>query len=309
MPLPDYQKFMLPLLQYLSDGQTRSRAERAEWLANHFQLTEAQREELLPSGKSTTLYSRMGWAGTYLLKAGLLDRPARGRVRITPRGMEALEESHRGTPIDIRYLRRFPEFVAFESQAQEPGGTGRTTAGDTPPQPLAQTPQEAMEAGYQALRAALASDLLDRIKSGSPKFFEQLVLDLLVAMGYGGSRSDAARAVGGSGDGGVDGYIKEDKLGLDSIYLQAKRWQESVGRPIVQAFAGSLEGHRARKGVLITTSRFSQDAHDYVRRIEKRIVLIDGRQLTDLMIDYGVGVTEVVTYAVKRLDEDYFEEP
>ena len=165
-----------------------------------------------------------------------------------------------------------------------------------------------METAHRTLRAALASDLLDRLKSGSPQFFERLVLDLLVAMGYGGSREDAAQAVGRSGDDGIHGIIKEDKLGLESIYLQAKRWENSVGRPVVQGFAGSLEGQRARKGVFITTSKFSQEAHDYVRRIEKRIVLIDGEQLTNLMIDHGVGVADVVTYDVKRIDEDYFDE-
>jgi restriction system protein len=309
MPLPDYQQFMLPLLLYLADGQTRTRQERADWLADHFQLTASQRHELLPSGNTTTLYSRAGWAATYLIKAGLLERPARGRVRIRIRGLEAIEDNKQGSTINNSYLRRFPEFVAFQTQTHKPDGTQSKPSDHAGPESvLTQTPQEAMEAGYLALRATLASDLLERIKAGSPRFFEQLVLDLLVAMGYGGSRTDAAQAVGGTGDGGVDGYIKEDKLGLDSIYLQAKRWQESVGRPIVQAFAGSLEGHRARKGVLITTSKFSQDAHEYVRRIEKRIVLIDGQQLTDLMIDHGVGVAEVAAFSIKRVDEDYFEE-
>lgn len=310
MPIPDYQKFMQPLLQYLSDGQSRSRQDRAKWLANYFQLTDEQQLERLPSGKATTLYSRVGWAGTYLLKAGLLDRPARGQVRITPRGLEALADSNRGTVIDNAYLRRFPEFVAFQSQSQRPdtGHEDPLLSVSNDERTERRTPEEAMESAHLTLRAALATDLLERIQAGSPRFFEQLVLDLLVAMGYGGSRADAAQAVGGSGDGGVDGYIKEDKLGLDSIYLQAKRWKESVGRPVVQAFAGSLEGFRARKGVLITTSRFSQDAHDYVRRIEKRIVLIDGQQLSEFMIDHGVGVSEVATYSIMRVDEDYFDD-
>lgn len=308
MPLPDYQQFMLPLLQYLSDGETRMRQEQVEWLADHFQLSSSQRAELLPSGKMATLNSRIGWAATYLVKAGLIERPARGQACITARGQEALGDSQRGILINTAYLRQYPEFVAFQTQTHKSDDGEAEIPPSGSDAGVTQTPQEAIEAGYQALRATLASDLLERIKAGTPRFFEHLVLDLLVAMGYGGSRADAAQAVGGTGDGGVDGSIKEDKLGLDSIYLQAKRWQDSVGRPIVQAFAGSLEGHRARKGVLITTSKFSQDAHDYVRRIEKRIVLIDGQQLTDLMIDHGVGVAEVASFSIKRVDEDYFEE-
>jgi restriction system protein len=307
VPIPAYEPFMLPLLRCLRDGQVRHRHECNEPLIDYFQLTPEEVEQLLPSGKQTALRNRAGWASTHLAKAGLIERPRRGYMRITERGLEALRVADQGITIDNAYLLQYPEFVEFFRPS--------SPQGDTParlPTPLpateSRTPQEAMEAAYQTLRAALAGELLERIMDGSPRFFEQVVLDLLVAMGYGGSRADAAQAVGGSGDGGVDGWIKEDKLGLDSIYLQAKRWEGSVGRPIVQAFAGSLEGHRARKGVLITTSRFSQDAYDYVRSIEKRIVLIDGERLTTLMIDHGVGVADVAVYPVKRIDEDYFED-
>jgi restriction system protein len=310
MPIPAYQEVMLPLLRYLGDARTKSIQECYRQLADAFDLTPAEREELIPSGRVTVLYSRVTWAATYFAKAGLVRRPSRGMMQITDAGQRAIQDAEHGVRIDNAYLRRFPGFVAFQRGSDGPTATvspGGMQRNDS--DLAAQTPLEAMELGYRALRDALASDLLDRIKAGTPRFFEHLVLDLLVAMGYGGSRADAAEAVGGSGDGGVDGYIKEDKLGLDSIYLQAKRWEHSVGRPIVQAFAGSLEGHRARKGVLITTSSFSQDAREYVGRIEKRIVLIDGEQLTHLMIDHGVGVADVVVYPVKKIDEDYFEEP
>lgn len=307
MGLPDYQQFMVPLLRYLSDGQPRTRQERMEWVADHLHLSAAQRDERLPSG-AVILSNREGWAATYLAKAGLIERTGRGLVQITTRGHKALDDSQRGIAIDTKYLRQFPEFVTFLKQTDKPDVETLPVLVANSGSENTRTPQEAIEAGYRALRATLAIDLLERINAGSPRFFEQLVLDLLVAMGYGGSRADAAQAVGGSGDGGVDGYIKEDKLGLDSIYLQAKRWQGSVGRPIVQAFAGSLEGHRARKGVLITSSKFSQDARDYVQRIEKRIVLIDGQQLTDLMIEHGVGVTEIAHFSIQRIDEDYFED-
>ncbi len=198
-------------------------------------------------------------------------------------------------------MKQFPEFLEFQK------GT-RSSQKEEEIEDAQRTPFETLEVAYQDLRRALAQDVLDRVKRCSLKFFEKLVVDLLVAIGYGGSKKDAGQAVGRCGDDGVDGIIKEDKLGLDVVYIQAKRWEGTVGRPTVQEFAGSLEGHRARKGVLMTTSRFSQDAKDYVGRIEKKIVLIDGEQLAQLMIDHGIGVTEVVSYAVKRVDSDYFEE-
>jgi restriction system protein len=209
----------------------------------------------------------------------------------------------------MKYLEQFEEYKEFQ------GRSGTRVRGSGPAAPaaeavrgIAEAPSELLEASYRSLRTAIANDLLTRIKSASPRFFERLVLDLLVAMGYGGSREDAAEAVGGSGDGGIDGIIKEDKLGLDSIYLQAKRWENPVGRPTVQGFAGSLQGHRARKGVFITTSKFSQDAKNFVDRIDTRIVLIDGTELANLMLDHGVGVTDVAVYSVQKIDEDYFDE-
>ena len=237
----------------------------------------------------------------YLTKAGALERMKRGVFRITERGKELL--ALKVPKLTIKDLSQFPEFVAFHKGSQNGDDEVQEIKAERP-----QTPEEQLANAYKVLREALANDILETVKKASPAFFEELVVDLLVAMGYGGSVEDAGKAVGGSGDGGIDGIIKEDKLGLDVVYVQAKRWSSSVGRPVVQAFAGSLEGVRARKGVLITTSSFSQDALEYVRVIEKRIVLIDGTHLADLMIDHDIGVNVIQTYKIKRLDSDYFEE-
>ncbi|MCA9879051.1 MAG: restriction endonuclease, partial [Thermomicrobiales bacterium] len=309
MAIPSYQQLMQPLLEYLSDGETRSSRERAEWLAERFGLTNDERAEMIPSGRLTTLASRQHWASTYLRQAGLLTSQGRGFACITPRGHAALRDAERGPSINTKYLQQFAEFQAFMARSSShptPSPRPDSASGPEPGLEEEETPEEAIEQAHRRLRAALAADLLEKIKAGSPGFFERLVLKLLVAMGYGGSFEDAARAVGGSGDGGIDGIIKEDQLGLDSIHLQAKRWNDVVGRPVVQAFVGSIEGRRADKGVLITTSSFSKEAREYVQRIGKTIVLIDGAQLTSLMIDYGVGVTTVETYAIKRLDEEFF---
>ena len=227
---------------------------------------------------------------------------ARGIFRITESGLELLKSCP--SRIDIKLLMRYPGIQEWHSRSsrKSEGEVDNHEAGND-----RQTPEEVLEASYQELRKTLANDLIERIMDCPPKFFEGLVVDLLVKMGYGGSRIDAGQAIGQSGDGGIDGIIKEDKLGLDAVYIQAKRWDGTVGRPVVQAFAGSLEGHRARKGIMITTSKFSQDARDYVERIEKKIVLIDGEQLSQLMIDHDIGVAEVVNYAVKRIDIDYFD--
>lgn len=290
---------MLPLLTLLQDKAEHSLREVVEALAEHFQLTDDDRRELLPSGQQSRLDSRVSWARTYLLKAGLLESTGRARFRITDRGLQVLREGP--SEITPRYLQRFPEFMEFHPQSRRNDDEVGRENNDTE-----QSPEETLESAYQSLRRELINELLQRVRSCSPKFFESLVLDVLLAMGYGGSRQDAGQAVGQSGDGGIDGVIKEDKLGLDIMYIQAKRWESVVGRSIVQAFAGSLEGHRARKGVLITTSYFSNEAKDYVNKIEKKIVLIDGEQLSQYMIDYGVGVTQVASYVVKKIDNDYF---
>jgi len=300
MPVPDYQSVMLPLMKLANDEQEHSQRDVIETLAQLFHLTEDERKELLPSGRQAKFDNRVGWACTYLNKAGLLTRTGRGKFSITARGREIMN----GNPLTINtaFLMQYNEFKRFQNSS---------IPDNQQPQPVAidnhtQTPEESLELSYQNLRAKVAQELLERVMTCSPRFFEQLVVDLLVAMGYGGSRKDAGQAVGQSGDGGVDGIIKEDRLGLDVVHIQAKRWKDTVGRPTVQSFAGSLEGFRARKGVFITTSQFSQEAKGYVNNIEKKIVLIDGEQLAQYMLDYGIGVSEIAIYVVKQIDLDYF---
>jgi len=299
-PVPDYQSFMLPLLKIASDGEEHSMREAFDVLAKAFKLSEAQLRELLPSGRQTTFENRVGWAKTYLKKAGLLDSPRRGHFQITSRGRGVLEASPQR--IDREFLMRYPEFVEFHRpQSTADGGTDKEEGID-------QTPEEGIEAAYQRVREQLAQELLQTVKSCSPTFFERLVVDLLVKMGYGGTRRDAGQAIGGSGDRGIDGIIKEDRLGLDIVYIQAKRWDDNVGRPQIQQFAGALQGQRARKGVFITTSAFSQAAQEYVSRLDSKIVLIDGQTLAQLMMDYDIGVATIATYDLKRIDSDYFIE-
>lgn len=301
MPIPDFQTLMLPVLQITGDGQPHSTGEVIEIIASHFGLSDEDRKELLPSGRQFRLDNRISWARAYLKMAGLVENAGRGRFVITPRGLQVLQSNP--DRIDINFLKQFPEFTDARLRPDRNSEEHADSA-----EPITQTPEEILEASYQDLRNDLAKELLERVKACSPRFFEKLVVDLLLAMGYGGSRKDAGAAIGQSGDGGIDGIIKEDRLGLDIVYIQAKRWDGTVGRPVVQAFAGSLEGFRARKGVFITTSSFSKDAREYVERIEKKIVLIDGEQLAQFMIDYGIGVTEVATYTVKKADQDYFGE-
>lgn len=295
---------MLPLLRLISDGNDWHISEYTRRLSDEFKLTDDERNELLPSGNQSTMRNRAGWARTYLVKAGLAEPVARGSIRITPQGRSVLAGNPRR--IDNDFLSRFESFQEFRARA---GSRSRSSEHSSlPPDPDQDIdPSERLTLAYREIREALAADLLDQVKQATPQFFEHLVIDLLVAMGYGGSRDDAGLAVGKSGDGGIDGIIKEDRLGLDVVYIQAKRWENPVGRPIVQAFAGSLDGERARKGVLITTSRFTPDAVRYVDRIEKRIVLIDGERLANYMIDFGIGVTDVTTLHIRRIDQDYFD--
>lgn len=301
MSFPDYQSIMLPLLEFAGDGREHSLREAIEVLADKFSLTVEDRKALLPSGRQPIFDNRVGWAITYMKKAGLLEAPRRGCFQITERGLEVLK--NRPANINVAFLEQFPEFVAFRAlrREMEPVSDRQADADEV-------TPEESLEAAYQRLRQNLAAELLETVKRCSPAFFERLVVDLLVKMGYGGSREDAGRAVGRSGDEGIDGIIKEDRLGLDLIYIQAKRWEATVGRPEVQKFAGALQGHRARKGVFITTSSFSEDAKEYASRIESKIILVDGEQLVHFMIDHGVGVSRVASYEIKKIDHDYFTE-
>ena len=299
MAIPDYQDCMLPLLEVLADGKDYHLRAVTTALADRFGLTDAERKEQLPSGQQAVIANRVAWAKTYLKKAGLVAQPSRGVVRLTDEGRAVL--TGKPAKIDNEFLRHYPSFTDFLGRTSaEPDG------GDVPPD--AATPEEALEGSYLKLRDALADDLLERLKACSPPFFERLVVDLLVAMGYGGSLADAGQAIGRTGDGGIDGIIKEDKLGLDVVCIQAKRWKDTVGRPDVQGFAGSMEGFRARKGVLLTTSTFSKEAHEYVTRIERKIVLIDGRRLAQLMIDHDIGVATTRSYVLKKVDLDYFDE-
>ena len=243
----------------------------------------------------------MTWARTYLKKAGLLKDPKRGEFRITERGRQVLAGGHGN--IGVRFLEQFEEFKKFKTARRIPRPDAAAKL-DLPEE----TPEEALQAAYQTLRNSVASDLLDQVRRSSPAFFERLVVDVLVAMGYGGSRTEAGQAIGHAGDEGIDGIIKEDRLGLDIIYIQAKRWENTVGRPEVQRFAGALQGKRARKGVFITTSSFSREARDYADNIDTKVILITGTRLAELMIDYGVGVTTDATYEVNRIDADYFDD-
>jgi restriction system protein len=299
MSIPDYQSIMLPLLEFARDEREHTVREAIEFLAAQFGLTEQERKMLLPSGQQAIFDNRVGWARTYLKKAGLLESPRRGYFRITSQGLEILKA--KPMRIDVPFLEQFPEFVEFRSRRREAKFTNL-------PEEVQETPEEVLERAYQDLRRELARELLDYVKKCSPRFFEQLVIDLLVRMGYGGSREDAARAIGRTGDEGIDGIINEDRLGLDTLYIQAKRWDGVVGRPEVQRFAGALQGQRARKGILITTSHFSEEAREYAARIDSKIVLIDGERLAELMIDYGVGVSKVTSYEIKKIDQDYFTE-
>jgi restriction system protein len=303
MPIPDYQTLMLPLLRFAGDGNDHTTREAVEGLATEFQLTSAERSELLASGQQAIFNNRVGWANSYLKKAGLLESPRRGTLRITARGEQILSDNP--TRIDVKYLERFPEFIEFRDASRNNRDTATTESVAVTTE---QTPEEALELAHQSLRISLAQDILSRILSCSPTFFERLVVELLVKMGYGGSRRDAGERIGQSGDGGIDGIIKEDRLGLDTIYIQAKRWQGSVGRPEIQKFVGALQGQRAKKGVFITTSSYSAEAIDYASRIDTKVVLIDGKLLANLMMDFDVGVSVSASYIVKRIDSDYFEE-
>jgi restriction system protein len=309
MAIPDYQAVYKPLLEFAADGREHALKDAVEYIAQKYELTPEERNTLIPSRGQRLLENRVGWGRTYLTKAGLLESPRRGVLRITERGRTALSSGQR---IDNRFLRQFPEFVEFMAPRADDdavpldSATGSSTTGSA--DQAETTPEEMIEKGYDRLRKTLVSDLRDRLQACSPAFFERLVVELLVAMGYGGSLGDAGKAIGRSGDHGIDGIIKEDRLGLDVIYVQAKRWTATIGRPEIQQFAGALQGQRARKGVFISTSSFSSEARDYAAKIETRIVLIDGAELANLMITHGVGVSTAATYELKKIDSDYFVE-
>jgi restriction system protein len=295
---------MLPLLRFASDRAEHQLKQAVAALTTEFQLTDQEKNEYLPSGQQTVFQNRVGWARTYLKKAGLLRSPRRGFIEITERGVSVLRQAP--SSMDVSFLEQFPEFIEFKELRRERPEAPAAVEMDGASQ-IEGTPHEALEAAYDRLRSGLAAEILETLKDSEPRLFEEVVVDLLVRMGYGGSRKDAGQAIGRRGDEGIDGIIKEDRLGLDIIYIQAKRWDATIGRPEIQKFAGALDGQRARKGIFITTSDFSREAEDYVSRIDKKIILLDGQTMARLMIDFGVGVTPVATYEVKKLDSDYFE--
>ncbi len=302
MAVPDFQSFFRPLLEIAHDGKEHSMKEARELIARKMNLSEEDLMELLPSGTQTKYDNRVAWAKSYFVQAKVLETPRRAHFRITERGLELLKKGHER--IDVKILNRYPEFVEFHTMK-----AASSTENHAEQETLQlETPEETLQKAYQNIRGDLAAEILEKIKSNSPQFFERLVVDMMVALGYGGSRADAGKSVGQSGDEGIDGIIKEDRLGLDVIYLQAKRWDGTVGRPEIQKFVGALHGKRAKKGVFITTGRFSDDAVRYVESIDPKVILIDGRTLCELMIDYGLGTATTAKYEIRRIDTDYFTE-
>lgn len=300
MAIPDYQSLMLPLLKLASDSREYSVHEAVDILSQKLNLTQEEKEEMLPSGQQTIFFNRVGWAKTYLKKAGLIEAPQRGKFKITQRGLTVLASNP--SRVDNKLLSKYDEFVEFKTRKK------RIIESDEELHSENETPEEAFESAYENLKAELISEIIQNLKNCPPQLFEKIVIEVLVKMGYGGSIKDAGKAVGRSGDEGIDGIIKEDRLGLDIIYVQAKRWENVVGRPEIQKFAGALQGQRAKKGIFITTSNFTKEATEFVTKIDSKIILIDGNKLAEYMIDFNVGVSITSTYELKRIDSDYFIE-
>ncbi len=303
MTVPDFQAIMLPLLKLVSDGREYRFRDVIGSMSDHFKLNQEDRAETLPSGP-LRINNRVGWATTHLSKAGLIERPKHGYLKITERGLTLLKENV--DSIDLKLLDSYPEHIEFRKGNKK---DDLKSAANITTDVESQTPSEIMDETYKTIRDSLADELLSQVKTCSSGFFEKLVVDVLIAMGYGGTRPDTAgEVIGKSGDGGIDGTIKEDRLGLDVIYVQAKRWENKVQKPQIQQFAGALQGQKARKGVFITTSGFSRGAREYARDIESSLVLVDGIELAGLMIDHNVGVSLASSYEIKRIDSDYFDE-
>lgn len=301
MTIPNFQSIMLPLLKFCSDGKEHTNREALDALAQDFALTEEEQKELLPSGQQCVFDNRVAWARAHMKMADILENTRRGVFRITERGQETMKQNPQ--EINLRFLRKFPEYEAAREKHKENRRHDNPSGGEEQEN---KTPAEQLEEAYQTLRENLASEIIAQLKAASPIFFEKVVVEVLVKMGYGGSRKDAGQAIGRSGDEGIDGIIKEDRLGLDIIYIQAKKWEDPISRPEIQKFAGALQGKRARKGIFITTSRFCDTAKEFVTNIDSKIILIDGQQLAQFMIDFGVGVATDAVYELKRLDSDYF---
>jgi restriction system protein len=304
MAIPDFQSLMLPLMRIATDRQTHLFRDAVEVIAREFGLSEADRSEMLPSGGAPLFYNRLAWAKTHLKMAGLLELPQRGAFKITESGTELMSQPP--VRIDLALLRKYPAYLLARAGGDSAGSHSAPVAQVA--QAAEATPEEAIEQAHHLLQRELADEVLASIMKCRPIFFERLIVQLMIKMGYGGSREEAGRAVGRSGDGGIDGIINEDRLGLDAIYLQAKRWEGVVGRPEIMRFVGALAGQRANKGVFITTSRFTQEAKDYAISSQYKVVLIDGERLADLMIEHDLGVSVAAIYQLKRIDSDFFSE-
>lgn len=302
MPIPDYQTVMLPLLKIAASRGRIKIKDARELIIKEFNLSEEEKAALLPSGKQPIIHNRIGWASTYLRKSGLLSLPQRGVIEITERGKKVLEENP--SSINVKFLEQFPEFIEFRTISDDETTSESAKPVDENPG----TPEELLELSHAELKNQVLSEIVEKLKTASPQFFESLVVDTVVKMGYGGSRKDAGKAIGRSGDEGIDGIINEDRLGLDVIYLQAKRWEGNVSRPEIQKFAGALQGKRARKGIFITTSDYTSEARDFAKNIDSKIILISGKQLAELMWEHNIGLSTAATYEVKKLDLDYFIE-
>lgn len=300
MPIPNYQTVMLPLLKFASDQKEHSIRDAIEHITNLFELTDLERNELLPSGQQAVIDNRVGWARTYLKKAGLLQSTKRSYFQISELGLSVISDNPKD--INVKFLEKFPSFIEFRKRKDTEQGFEELEDSST------QTPQELIEDNYQKMRKDLSQELIEQVKICSPRFFEKLVVELLLKMGYGGSLKDAGKAIGKSGDNGIDGIIKEDKLGLDFIYIQAKRWANSVGAPHIREFVGSLAGQNANKGVFITISEFTKEAQEFVNKIPQKVILVDGETLAQFMIDNDVGVSSLICYEIKKVDSDYFIE-
>ena len=306
MGIPDFQATMLPLLQYLSDGKEHSNADIYDALGSQFDMSDEEKQEMLPSGKQRVFVNRVAWAKSYLKQAGLVDAVKRGFYKITQPGVGVLKDNP--AKIDINYLMRFPKFVEFRHGRNGDNAKNETDEKLSESCSAEKTPEEYIELGVNSVNQKLKQELITTIKTCSPSFFEKLVVDLLLSMGYGGSRQEAGRLTNKGSDEGIDGIINEDKLGLDVIYVQAKRWEGSVSRPEIQKFAGALQGKRANKGIYITTSCFTKEAQEFTKSITSKIILIDGNKLSELMIEHDVGVNVVQTFKLKKIDTDYFVE-
>lgn len=301
MAIPGFQDIMLPLLQSMSSGTERTNSELISILGKKMGLSREDMEQLLPSGTQATFANRVGWALTYLKKAGLIESTRRAHVVITDSGKMLLQEVP--PRLDVKFLRKYEGIVEFLGTSAP-----KVSVSSQEDSESEETPEEAIEKAYLLLRRKLEAELITKVKACTPGYFEKIVVKLLVDMGYGGSLVDAGKAVGRSGDEGIDGIIKEDKLGLDVIYIQAKRWENVVGRPEIQKFVGALAGQRASKGVFITTSSFTSEATTYANGVQQKVILIDGKQLAELMIDHGLGVSTSSSFELKKIDNDFFEE-